>query len=260
VWAWRRYRLRSIGRSVDLMLTLFPFETRLYADHGIPACFTGHPLADEIPFDNPPAPARGELGLDAARPAVALLPGSRASEIRRLLPLFLDTAALCRDSLPQLQWILPVASPALAPLCRTLLGRSRHQDLAVTVCDGRARAAMQAADAALVASGTATLECALVKRPMVVAYRMNALSCALIRRMLRVPWFSLPNNLIGRPQVPEYLQEAATPRNLADELIRLLRHPEQAERQIAPFAELHRSLRRGAAGQAAAQILARAAE
>jgi lipid-A-disaccharide synthase len=257
VWAWRKYRLPGIRRSVDLMLTLFPFEAQFYQQHGVPAHFTGHPLADEVDCENSRAAARERLELDAHRPCIALLPGSREQEVKRLLPVFLDTAILCKDALADLQLVLPVATPRLEPLCRALLDLPAYRHLQVVPTAGLAREAMQAADAVLVASGTATLECLLVNRPMVIAYRMHPLSCALARRMLRVPWFSLPNNLLGKRQVPEYLQGDAKPLKLAGELLELLRRPEKATQQTVPFEQLHRQLRRNAAQQAALQILGR---
>ncbi|HHJ17704.1 MAG TPA: lipid-A-disaccharide synthase [Gammaproteobacteria bacterium] len=257
VWAWRNYRLKKIRHSVDLMLTLFPFERQFYAQHDVPAHCVGHPLADEIAGSPTRAQVREQLTLDAQRPCLALLPGSRATEVKRLLPVFLDTARLCRQTLPDLQLLLPVATPGLLPLCRQLLAASPGGEAGVTLLTGQAREAMLAADAVLVASGTATLECLLVQRPMVVAYRMHPLSFALARRMLRVPYVSLPNNLLGRMQVPEFLQDAATPQRLAPALLALLQQPEQAAHQTEPFAGVLRQLQQHAARQAAQQVIER---
>jgi lipid-A-disaccharide synthase len=257
VWAWRRYRVNRIRHSTDLLLTLFPFEEAFYRERGVEAHCVGHPLADTIEPGLPPGPARETLGLDAGAPCVALLPGSRAGEIRRLLPIFLGAALLCRRARPQLHFLLPVATPSLQAQCRRLLDRPRYRGLPLTLLDGQARAAMQAADAVLLASGTAALECMLVGRPMVVAYRLHPLSYPVIRRMLRVPWVSLPNNLLGRAQVPELLQGEATPRRLSEELLALLEDRRRAQRQIEPFAGVHRELRRGAAQRAAELILQR---
>ncbi len=257
VWAWRRYRVNKIRRSVDCMLTLFPFETGFYRRHGVKAQYVGHPLADEIPQDCGRASAREALHIDPDIPCVALLPGSRRSEIERLLPRFLEAAAECRRGMPALRFVLPVASADLMDLCRDILQRGRWQHLDITVLEGQARTAMCAADAVLLASGTAALECLLLKRPMVVAYRLHPLSHLLVRRLLRVPYVSLPNNLLNRAQVPELLQSEATPSRLAGALLELLQNPGEASRQVAPFAALHDELRCDAARQVAAAVLER---
>jgi lipid-A-disaccharide synthase len=257
VWAWRRYRLRHIRDSVDSVLTLFHFEATYYRDHGVQARFVGHPLADEIPDDCGRQAARAVLGLAAAKPCVALLPGSRTSEVERLLPVFLQAAALCRRAIPDLQFVLPVASPGLMSRCRAAAQHPQYAELGIILLEGRARSAMCAADAVLLASGTATLECLLLKRPMVVAYRLHPLSYLLVRRLLAVPYVSLPNNLLGRRQVPEFLQSQATPGHLSAALQELLQDPAAAARQVEPFAALHRSLRQDAVGQVADAVLGR---
>jgi len=257
VWAWRRYRLKKIRASVDTMLTLFPFETTFYQDHGVQARFVGHPLADEIPDDCGREAARALLGVSAARRCVALLPGSRESETERLLPVFLQAAALCRRAIPALQFVLPVASPGLMSRCRVATQQRDYAQLGIILLEGQARTALCAADAVLLASGTAALECLLVKRPMVVAYRLHPLSYLLVRPLLRVPYVSLPNNLLGRRQVPEFLQSEATPEQLSGALLALLQDPAAAARQVEPFDALHASLRRDAAGQVADAVLER---
>jgi len=257
VWAWRNYRVKKIRHSVDLMLTLFPFEAQFYEQQGVSARFVGHPLADEITGNPSPQQAKALLDLDEKNPCVALLPGSRAAEVKRLLPVFIEAARLCKRSMPELQFVLPVATPGLLPLCRGMLNTKMQKDLSLTVFNGQARQTMLAADAVLLASGTATLECMLVNRPMVVAYRMNPLSYALVSRMLRVPYVSLPNNLLGTGQVPEYLQSAATPQQLAAAVLELLQQPEKAARQIEPFARMHQQLQTNAAHQAAQQVIER---
>jgi len=257
VWAWRRYRVNKIRRSVDCMLALFPFETAFYRRHGVKAQFVGHPLADEIPQDCGRETARAALDIDTDTPCAALLPGSRRSEIERLLPRFLEAAAECRHGMPGLRFVLPVASADLMDLCREILQRGRWQHLDITMLEGQARTAMCAADAVLLASGTAALECLLLKRPMVVAYRLHPLSHLLVRRLLRVPYVSLPNNLLNRTQVPELLQSQATPARLAGTLLELLQDPAAAARQVAPFAALHDELRCDSARQVAAAVLER---
>jgi lipid-A-disaccharide synthase len=197
------------------------------------------------------------LSLGAQARVVALLPGSRAGEVKSLLPVFLETARLCHQAMPGLRFVLPVAAPYLAPLCRKWLERAEYRDLPITLLQGRAREAMRAADLVLLASGTAALECLLLERPMLVAYRVHALSYPLLKLLLRVPYVSLPNHLLGRAQVPEYLQADASPGALSAALLELLRHPERAARQIEPFEQVCRQLRQGAAQRAADIVLER---
>ena len=237
------------------MLTLFPFEEKFYVDEDVPARFVGHPLADDIVDSGSHRQARLQCGLDQDRPCLALLPGSRQAEVKRLLPVFLEAADLCRQVVSDLQFVLPVAAPALLPLCREQVQSSAG--LSVILLDGQARAAMTAADTVLLASGTATLECMLLRRPMVVAYRMHPLSFRLANRLLRVPYVSLPNNLLGLPLVPEYLQAEATPQALSEAVLKLLREPDEAAQQVAQFAQIHQQLRRDAAQQVAHHVLAR---
>jgi lipid-A-disaccharide synthase len=258
VWAWRRYRLAKIRDSVDLVLTLFPFEARFYAEQGMPAAYVGHPLADEIPLAG-----KGRAGADAGgcsggSGCIALLPGSRLSEVRRLLPVFLETARRCLEARPGLRFLLPVAAPHLLPLCRHWLRKRAYASLPVRLLDGKARQAMEGADAVLVASGTATLECLLLGRPMIVAYRLHPFTYPLVKRMLRVPFVSLPNLLLGRKQVPEFLQYDAEPRRLAAALLELLEDPQQAARQTLAFQGVHHELRQQAAERTAALVLERA--
>ena len=255
VWAWRRYRLRHIQRSVDKMLTLFPFETEFYREQGVPAEYVGHPLADAITGDQSAPAARSQLGLDPDCRYVALLPGSRRSEVERLLPVFLHSALRCTEVLPELRWLVPVAMPSLRPVCETIVQQAIFSGLRIDLVEDQSRSVMAAAEAVLLASGTATLECLLVGRPMVVAYRMNPLSYALVRRMLKVPYVSLPNNLLGRYQVPEYLQREANPETLSRELLTLLQQPERAAQQVQPFAAVQRDLRRNAAARVADIVL-----
>ena len=213
-------------------------------------------MADEITTNHSQQGAREKLGLDNNRPCIALLPGSRATEIKRLLPLFLQAAHLCRQVIAELQFVLPAAA-GLLPVCKTWIDSAQHDELAVTLLEGQARDAMIAADAVLLASGTAALECMLLERPMVVAYRLHPLSYQLVSRLLRVPYVSLPNHLLGTMQVPEYLQADATPEKLAGGLLELLQHPQKAAQQIEPFAQVRRQLRQNAAQQAAQHIIER---
>ncbi len=253
VWAWRQYRVRKIARSTDLMLTLFPFETDFYAGHGVRAEFVGHPLAEMIADEVDPVAARQELGLPPEQPLVALLPGSRRSEVERLIEPFLGAAAWCRQRRPELQFLIPAANPRVRRIIDAKLNML-PTGFPLSVIDGRSRAAMAAADAVLLASGTATLEALMLKRPMVVAYRLARFSYWLVRRLLRTPYYSLPNYLAGRAVVPEITQDAVTPENLGTALLEQLGKDKGREMQ-ALFGTIHRELRRDASATAAAAVL-----
>ncbi len=254
VWAWRQGRVKHIAESVDLMLTLFPFEAAFYRDSGIPVRFVGHPLADQIAADPDPAAARQSLGLPDQGPVLALLPGSRGSEIDRLAPLFLQAAERLTHDMPGLHCILPAANAKARERLDALVAGS---PLALTVVDGQSQAAMAAADAVLIASGTATLETLLVQRPMVVAYATNALTAWLMLDLglLKSPHVALPNLLIDDPAVPELLQGAATPQALAGAVRLLLQRPAYAQAQTRQFAAVHKALQRNADEEAADAIV-----
>lgn len=255
VWAWREGRAARLAASADQVLCLFPFEPALLARHGVAATFVGHPLADLIPPEPPRAAARAELGLSDADTVLALLPGSRAAEVTRLAPRFVDAAARLHAQRPQLRFVLP-AAPGMRPLIEPLLAAPR---LPLTLVDGRAHAVLAACDLALVASGTATLEAALFKRPMVVAYHTHALNWWIVEHFVHTRWASLPNILAGQAVVPELLQHAATPEAIAAELGRLLDDPARQQAMRACFAGLHQQLRRDtarAATDAIAQLVA----
>ncbi len=253
VWAWRRGRIRKIRRAVDLMLTLFPFEAQVYRDHGIPVEFVGHPLADALPIDPETAvTARRELSLTEAGPLLSLLPGSRGSEVRLLAPLFLETARRLLAEQPDLRFVLPAAGPERRAQLAPLL--ARYTDLPLTVIDGSSQRAMAASDAVLLASGTATLEAMLLKKPMAVAYRMAPLSWAIISRLVSTPFAALPNILAGRKLVPEHLQRAATPEALVATLKPLLRSSQAGSAQREAFTDIHRELRLGSSVRCAAAL------
>lgn len=243
VWAWRRGRIHGIGKAVDRMLCLFPFEPALYREHGIPADFVGHPLADEIPAVVDRAAARAGLGLAPQGRVLALLPGSRGGEVGLLAPLFLDCARRLTAADPELSVVLPAASEARMAQLQALL--PHYPGLPLRVVAGQSREVMAAADAVLLASGTATLEALLLKRPMVVAYRMAPLSWALVSRLVRTPFAALPNILAGRELVPELIQDAATVDALVAAVQPLLRDSEQARAQSQAFDGIHRSLALG---------------
>ncbi len=255
VWAWRSGRIATIRRSVDLMLTLFPFEQQLYAAHGVQACYVGHPLADRIAPVPDRAAARARLGLEPGGPVIAVLPGSRAGELARLAPPFLAACDICLRESPGLRFVLPAVDERARTLLATLL-RDRPSAPAFRLLAGDSHGALEAADLALVACGTATLEAMLFKLPMVTAYRMAAISHALISRMLRTRWVALPNILAGEALVPELLQDAVQPRALADELLRLLHDEARRAVLAARFDALHAELRCGAAVRAAEAVLA----
>jgi lipid-A-disaccharide synthase len=259
IWAWRPGRIDAIARSVDHVLCLFPFEPALLAQRGIPATFVGHPLADAIPLEVPRAQARAALGLEATQPVVALLPGSRRSEIEAIAPTFGAAAAALARRRPDLRFVLPVA-PGLRSLVEACL-QGRTGTAPITLLDGRSHEALAACDVTLIASGTATLEAALFKRPMVIAYKMNALSWQLMKRMQLQPWVGLPNILCREFVVPERLQADAIPDRLADDVLDWLDAPARAAALQARFLDLHHELRRDTARTATdaiAQIVASA--
>ncbi|CAN5661869.1 lipid-A-disaccharide synthase [soil metagenome] len=261
VWAWRQGRAARIGRSADLVLCLFPMEPEIYARHDMLARFVGHPLADMMPLVPDRAGARARLGLEDTRPVLAVLPGSRLGEIARLGTRFLDAAARVAAEVPGLQVVVPAASPACRLAIEARLSSAKLPLADVRLLDGQAREAMVAADVVLLASGTATLEAMLAKRPMVVGYRVAPLTHALVRGlgMLKVDRYALPNVLAGEDLVPELMQGECTPRNLADAVLELLRQPQCGAKLAERFRELHLVLRRDASSRAAdavAQLLA----
>jgi lipid-A-disaccharide synthase len=257
IWAWRGKRIEKIRKAVDAVLCIFPFEPEIYARQGIRAHYVGHPLADTIPLDVPRAAARQALGL-GDEPVVALLPGSRRSEIQYIAPLVLRAAALLAAERPALRFVLPVV-PGLRHLIEPL--RRQHANAApIELVDGRSHEVLAACDMALVASGTATLEAALFKRPMVIVYSMHALSWQMMRRMKLQPWVGLPNILLGDFAVPELIQADAKPERITAEAKRWLDEPARAAALAARFEALHHALRRDtakAATDAIEAILAR---
>ncbi|VVP19507.1 Lipid-A-disaccharide synthase [Pseudomonas fluorescens] len=248
VWAWRQKRVLKIREGCDLMLTLFPFEAKFYEEKGVPVRFVGHSLADAIPLQADRAAARAELGLPDG-PLVALMPGSRGGEVGRLGALFLDTAQRLRALRPGVRFVMPCASPERRVQLEELLA---GRDLPVTLLDGKSHLALAACNAVLIASGTATLEALLYKRPMVVAYRLAPLTFWILKRMVKSPYVSLPNLLAQRLLVPELLQDDATVEALAQTLSPLI---EGGEEQTRGFDEIHRTLRLDASNQAADAVL-----
>ena len=256
IWAWRRERIDKIRRSVDHMLLVFPFEEAIYRDAGIPATYVGHPLADAIPEHSDGAAARRALGLPAAGAVVALLPGSRASEVEHLALPFLRTAAWLHERRRDLHFVLPAASATLFTRLKAIADAAQlPTGLSLTLVSGRSHDALAAADAVLVASGTATLETALFRKPMVIAYRMSWLSYQMMRRMGYLPYVGLPNILSGRFVVPEFLQSAVRAAAMGEALLRQLDDDAHRQAIVAQFGTLHDSLRRGCAERAARAVL-----
>jgi lipid-A-disaccharide synthase len=242
IWAWRPERVQKLRAAVDHVLCIFPFEPALLAKQGIAASYVGHPLASVIPMAPDRAAARTALGLDAEAPVVALLPGSRRSELRYLGDRFLAAAALMQQARPELRFVLP-ALPSLRGEVEQLIAGSAMKGR-VQLIDGRSHAALAACDVTLIASGTATLEAALFKRPMVIAYNMNPMSWALMRRKQLQPWVGLPNILCGEFVVPELIQEAATPQGLAEATLAWLAAPDKVHALQQRFSALHAELQR----------------
>lgn len=257
VWAWREGRVRGIARAADLVLTLFPFEPAFYARHGVAAEFVGHPAADAIAGGGDARAARRALGLDEDRPTVTLLPGSRLGEIERLGPAFLGAATLLARRRPRLQFVAPMASREIGArfgaLCAAMAGAPP-----VVCVEGRAHEAMTAADVVLLASGTATLEALLLRRPMVVAYRLAPLTHAILKGLglLKIERYALPNILAGRDVVPEFMQDQARAEPLALAVESLLDDHAARHAMLTAFDAIHAELRRGASERAASAVLA----
>ena len=248
VWAWRQKRVLKIREACDLMLAFF--EARFYEEHGVPVRFVGHPLANTIPLQADRAAARARLGLPADGQVVALMPGSRGGEVGKLGALFLDTAQRLLVERPGLRFVLPCASAARREQIEQML--QGREPLPLTLLDGASHEALAACDAVLIASGTATLEALLYKRPMVVAYRVAGLTYRILKRLVKSPYISLPNLLAGRLLVPELIQDAATPQALAATLSPLL---DDGSQQVEFFDAIHRALRQDASAQAAEAVL-----
>jgi lipid-A-disaccharide synthase len=282
VWAWRGGRIKRIARAADRLLALFPFEPPLYEQTGLTVDYVGHPLADVLPVESQRNPARERLELNGSGPVIALLPGSRQSEVSAMADLFLRTASLLRGRFPAAVFLVPLVSRETRNLFETALWKHGFQDWLIkemparsagdithveldAVVDpaagclkllfGHAQDALAACDGALVASGTATLEAALLKAPLVVTYRMSPWSWRLMKHMHYQPWVGLPNILAGRFVVPEFLQDDATPENLAQALGNLVLDGEVRKRLTGCFTDMHRQLRQNTAEKAAAAIL-----
>jgi lipid-A-disaccharide synthase len=255
IWMWRRERLPKIKRAVSRMLTLFPFEKKLYEEAGVDASFVGHPLNDLLAGVAGGSAAREQLKLPLDVPVFTLMPGSRRSEIEHLAALFIETARSVSRQLPTAQFLVPLATRETRDLFETTLYTNNAADLPLTIMFGHAHEAMAASDAVLLASGTATLEAALLCKPMVIAYRMPPASHWYLKGKGYLPYYGLPNILAGKFVVPEFIQDDATVANLSQALLNLYRDVQVRERIAQSFQGLRNSLGRGAAEQAAGAVI-----
>jgi lipid-A-disaccharide synthase len=255
IWAWRGWRIREIARSVDHVLVLFPFEEPIYRKAGVPVTYVGHPLADIIPAKPKKDEARAQLRLPNGKLIVALLPGSRRSELKYMASTFVLAAHRFRQEVPDVHFVCPTITRETRDMFELELYRQERTDLPLTLLFGHSHEALAAADLALVASGTAALEAALFKTPMVITYRQSAITWALGKALFYLPYVGLPNVLAGELLVPELLQERATPAALAEALLELLRDSAGQKKQIARFQEFHETLRQNTAEKAAQAVL-----
>ncbi|HEU4351926.1 MAG TPA: lipid-A-disaccharide synthase [Burkholderiales bacterium] len=254
IWAWRGWRVHRIARSVSRILVMFPFEAPLYEKAGVPVSYVGHPLADLIPLEPDKLEARAALRLPAGKLIVALLPGSRRSELQYMAHSFVLAAHRFRQEVADVHFVCPTVTRDTRDMFERAVHEHPHADLPLTLLFGHSHEALAAADLALVASGTATLETALFKTPMVITYRQSPITWALMRRMFYLPYVGLPNVLAGEKLVPELLQNEANPAALAGALLKLLRDTDAQRRQIDRFREFHHLLRQKAAEKAADAI------
>lgn len=254
VWAWRRYRLRKIRRAVDVMLTLFPFEAEFFHANGVPARFVGHPLADAITEDPDRDAARARLGLPRHGELVAVLPGSRMSEVSFLAEPMVGTALWLAERRPGVAFVAPLVNAEVREYFERVLAR-HNAGPCFHLVDGDSRTAIAAADAVLLASGTASLETMLLKRPMVITYRMTTLTWIIANVVVDVPFVGLPNLLAGKRLVPELLQGDVVPEKLGPELLRFLEDPRRTEALLAEFRRIHAHLRNDASERAADAVL-----
>lgn len=255
VWAWRRSRARRIIASVNQLLCLFPFEPACYKGQPIEPVFIGHPLADEIPLEVDRAQQRAALNLPEGMPLVTLMPGSRQSELAFHAQLFIETANRIAAELPDAFFVVPLTTPATRDQFSTALHQFGATGLRLRILFGHAREALSASDLALVCSGTATLEAALLRCPMIITYRISALSAWIYKQMRYLPWVGLPNILLGRLLVPELLQDDATPAQLSKAMLELWRNPNRRAEMVREFAAIHLKLRQDSSARAADAVL-----
>jgi len=255
IWGWRGERIHKIKRAVSKVLALFPFEPALYEKAGVPVAYVGHPLADTFPENPNRSAAREQMRISPKQTVVAVMPGSRQSEVREMAELFIATARLVAGQISNPLFLVPLVSRETRYIFEQAIYRQQAEDLPITILFGHAHMAMTAADVVLVASGTATLEAALLKRPMVISYKMPRLSAWIMRRKAHLPYAGLPNILAGEFVVPELLQEDATAENLAQALCNQLEDKEVRRRLESKFLDIHRSLKQDTARLAVEAIL-----
>lgn len=253
VWAWRQGRVKRIARSVDLMLTLFPFEAKFYESNQVNVEFVGHPLADAFPIEASPQAARQKLGLAADSRYIALLPGSRKTEVEKLGHDFLKAASLCHKQDASLKFLMPAANEARYQQIQEIL--QEYASLPVTLSLKNSHDVMAAADVVLMASGTTTLEAMLLKRPMVIAYRVASVSYWILKRLVKSAYIGLPNLLANKQLVPELIQEDAKPELIAEQLMLYLQQPGKTEELQKQYHDIHLSIKKNASDQAAMAIL-----
>ena len=255
IWAWRGKRIHKIGASVSRILALFPFEPAIYEKQGIPVSYVGHPLADILPLEDGRAKARELLGVPPQQAVFALLPGSRQSELQYMAKTFVATAQEINRQLPDALFLVPLATRETRLIFETALYECGARDVPIRMLFGHSHDAMMASDAVLVASGTATLEAALLKRPMAIVYKMAPMTHRLMRRMGYLPYVGLPNILAGRFVVPEFIQDDATPENLAQALVNFYADKKTCAAIRAVFHDMHLQLRQNTAEKAAQAII-----
>lgn len=255
IWAWRGGRIKKIRKAVSHMLAIFPFEEEIYQRTGVPVTYVGHPLAETIPLQPDQAAARRALGIPDAARVVTIMPGSRMGELKYLAAPFIGACGMLARRDPSLRFVVPMAGSKQRQYFSQLIAKAGLSDVPLDLLDGQSHAAIAAADAVLAASGTATLEVALFKKPMVIAYKVMPASAIIMRRMGYLPWIGLPNILAREFLVPEYLQEAATPQALAEAVWRQLEDAPGRGKLVQRFTDMHHSLLRNSAEESAQAVL-----
>ena len=256
VWAWRPGRVRKIRDSIDLILSIFPFEVEFLRSHGVAVDYIGHPLADEIALDANQLAARGKLNIPPQARVIAMLPGSRMSEIEALAATFIKTAKVCLNKEPDLHFVVPLINSKTRAAFEAIW-RTVAPELELNLLDGASREAMSSANAVLSASGTATLEALLLKRPMVVAYRLNPLTYQIVKsfNLVKTPFIAMSNLLAGEELAPEFIQDEATPEALSGALLSILNSPDKRDYIQSVYSRIHRQLRQGSSAKAAEAVL-----
>lgn len=259
VWAWRQGRIKTIKQSVDLMLTLFPFEAQFYKDNNVPVRFVGHPLADEIALQPNMDKARRELGLEDNKKYIAIMPGSRGSEVEKLWPILLHTMALITREKKSVVFLIPAANSARREQLNALLNSSDTENIidrnCISVFDGRSKKIMAASDLVIMTSGTTTLEAMLLKKPMIVCYKMSRLSFAIISRLVKVSYIALPNLLANKELVPEFIQDNAIPEDISRKALSYLNQNMHTQNLLQEFQSIHLSLKKDASNNASQAII-----